>query len=144
LPLAVQFARHGHRVIGCDIDPEVVESINLGRSHIQEEPMLESEVPHLVYMRLLSATTDTTAAVQQANVVVVIVPVGVDANHEVDFTAIDAATRAIGMGLRPATLVVYETTLPVGTTARRLCRALEHTSHLVAGQDFYLAHSPER
>src|SRR5437763_1391553 len=92
LPLAVQFARHGHRVIGCDIDPEVVESINLGRSHIQEEPMLESEVPHLVYMRLLSATTDTTAAVQQANVVVVIVPVGVDANHEVDFTAIDAAT----------------------------------------------------
>ena len=144
LPLAVQFAQHGHRVIGCDIDAEVVESINLGRSHIQEEAELGSEVPRLVYRGLLSATTDTTAAVQQANVVVVIVPVGIDVNHEVDFRAIDDATRAVGMGLRPATLVVYETTLPAGTTAQRLRRTLEQTSHLEAGQDFYLAYSPER
>ena len=47
---------------------------------------------------------------------VVIVPVVVDAQQEVSFHAIDAATDAIGAGLQPGTLVIYETTLPVGTT----------------------------
>jgi UDP-N-acetyl-D-mannosaminuronate dehydrogenase len=40
LPLAVQYAQHGRRVIGCDSNPEVVETINAGQSHIQEEPEL--------------------------------------------------------------------------------------------------------
>lgn len=144
LPLAVQYAQHGHRVIGCDINPQVVEGINAGRSHVQEEPELVTEVPRVVHEGLLSATVDTTVAVRQANVVVIIVPVFVDANHEVDFTIIDAATAAVGAGLRSGTLVCYETTLPVGTTARRLSKILEHASTLKAGHDFYVAYSPER
>src|SRR5947209_190863 len=118
LPLAVQYAKHGHRVIGCDINLQVVEMINAGQSHIQEEPELDDEVPRLVSRGMLSAAQDTTEAVRQAEVVVVIVPVVVDAQHEVNFAAIDAATTAIGEGLCPGTLVMYETTLPVGTTAK--------------------------
>ena len=144
LPLAVQYALHGHTVIGCDHNIHVVESINAGHSHIHEEVELETDVPRLVHEGLLSATLDTTAAVRKANVVVVIVPVFVNAQHEVDFANIDAATAAIGAGLQPDTLVIYETTLPVGTTSKRLRTILEHTSHLNAGQDFYLAYSPER
>src|SRR5256885_5133829 len=79
LPLAVQYARHGWRVIGCDINPEVVETVNAGRSHVQEEPGLTSKVSKLVENGLLSATVNTTEAVRQAEVVVVIVPVVVDA-----------------------------------------------------------------
>jgi nucleotide sugar dehydrogenase len=144
LPLAVQYAQHGHKVIGCDVNPHVVESVNAGRSHVQEEPELLTEVPRLVQEGLLSATTNTTAAVRQANVVVVIVLVFIDANHEVDFTIIDAATASVGAGLQRGALVCYETTLPVGTTARRLSKILENTSTLQAGRDFYLAYSPER
>ena len=144
LPLAVQFAQCGCRVIGCDINSRVVGMINTGQSHIQEEPGLTTALADAVHMGSLSATLNTADAVSQAAVVVVIVPVGIDARHEVDFASIDAATAAIGAGLRPGTLVIYETTLPVGTTARRLGRILEHTADLKAGQDFSLAYSPER
>jgi nucleotide sugar dehydrogenase len=144
LPLAIQYVQHGRCVIGCDINPEVVGKINAGQSHVQEEPELATEVPHAVANGLLSATLHTSEAVRQAGVVVVIVPVVINANHAVDFEAIDAATTAVGAGLRPGTLVIYETTLPVGTTSTRLRHILEGTSNLQAGRDFYLAFSPER
>ncbi len=144
LPLAVQYALHGKYVIGCDIASWVVDMINTGQSHVQEEAELTTELPHLVHEGLLSATTNTTEAVRRADVVVVIVPVAIDAKQEVNFHAIDAATAAIGAGLQPGTLVVYETTLPVGTTAHRFCQMLEQASGLTAGEDFFLAYSPER
>lgn len=144
LPLTVQYARHGRHVIGCDSNPLVVEKVNAGQSHVHEEPELSTDVATFVQMGLLSATTDTTEAVRQARVVVVIEPVVIDEQHEVNFQGIDAATAAIGTGLQPGSLVIYETTLPVGTTAQRFRRILEEHAKLTAGQDFYLAHSPER
>jgi nucleotide sugar dehydrogenase len=144
LPLAVQFAQHGCRVIGCDINAEVVNAINAGCSHVREEAELLTEVPRLVAQGLLSATLNVRDAISQASVVVVIVPVAIDAKNEVDFRAIDAATTEIGAGLRAGTLVVYETTLPVGTTVGRFATILERTANLEAGRDFYLAYSPER
>ncbi|HTK06681.1 MAG TPA: nucleotide sugar dehydrogenase [Ktedonobacteraceae bacterium] len=144
LPLAVQYAQHGWSVIGCDVNPEVVKAINAGQSHVHEEPELADAVPALVRAGLLSAMVNTTEAVRRANAVVVIVPVMVNATHDVDFRAIDAATSAIGEGLQPNTLVSYETTLPVGTTAQRFARELERRSGLKAGQEFFLAYSPER
>jgi len=144
LPLVVQFTQHGCSVIGCDINPHVVEMINTGQSPLQEEPGIATGIAEAAVNGLLSATVDTTDAVQRANVVVVIVPVLIDAAHKVDFGAIDAATIAIGAGLQPNTLVIYETTLPVGTTSQRLRDLLERVSNLKVGYDFYLAHSPER
>src|SRR2546421_1785186 len=144
LPLAIQFAQHGRRVIGCDVNPQVVTMLNNGQSHVQEEPDLAVAVASAVGSGALSATLNTTEAVRQAGIVVVIVPVVIDANHEVNFQAIDAATTAIGEGLQPGTLVIYETTLPVGTTSLRLRELLERMTKLRAGQDFLLAYSPER
>lgn len=144
LPLATYFALHGWRVIGCDINGEIVEQVNAGQSHVQEEQELSIEIPRLVREGLLVATTDTAQAVRRASAVVVIVPVVVDERHQVTFKAIDAASAAIGSGLQAGTLVIYETTLPVGTTALRLRRILEQTSKLQAGRDFQLAYSPER
>src|SRR2546421_7921466 len=143
LPLAVQYARHGRRVIGCDSNPEVVETINAGKSHVHEEPEIAAEVARLVESGFLCATGRTTDAVRYADVVVVIVPVVVDARHKVNFEGIDVATRTIGVGLQPGTLVIYETTLPVGTTSARLREILEHTSNLQAGQDVFLSFSPQ-
>lgn len=144
LPLAVQYAQHGRCVIGCDINRQVVEIINAGQSHVQEEPELADALPSLVQQGLLSTTVNTTEAVRQADIVVVIVPVVVDMESQANFAAIDAATTAIGAGLRPGTLVIYETTVPVGTTAGRFAHLLERASNLKAGQDFLLAYSPER
>lgn len=144
LPLAMHYARHGRHVIGCDANSSVVESLNSGRAHLHEEASLETEVAEFVERGRFSATLDTTSAVRLAGTVVVIVPVLVHANYEVDFSAIDAATADVGAGLTPGKLVIFETTLPVGTTAGRLRAILERASGLTAGRDFSLAYSPER
>jgi nucleotide sugar dehydrogenase len=56
----------------------------------------------------------------------------------------DSATRDIAKGLKPGTLVSYETTLPVGTTRNRFSQLLEEGSGLKVGIDFHLVFSPER
>lgn len=144
LPLAVQFAIKGHRVFGADIDTKAVGDINNGTEPFPGEYQLQARLQDVVAQGLLTATTDTTAAVRSAEVVVVVVPLFVDANGVPDFRAMDSATQAIGRGLRSGTLVSYETTLPVGTTRNRFAPLLESTSGLRAGIDFHLAFSPER
>ena len=144
LPLAVQYAGRGHDVVGCDVDERIVAAINSGASPHDDEPALVERVPDLVRSGRLRATTDDAEGVQGAEVVVVIVPVAVDERREVDFGAIDAATREIARGLQPGTLVVYETTLPVGTTRDRFGPMLEAGSGLALGRDLFLAFSPER
>jgi len=144
LPLAVQYASRGHDVIGCDIDERVVASINSGISPHDDEPTLVERVPELVRAGRLRATTDDTEGVRRAEVVVVIVPVAVDEQREIDFGPIDAATHEIARGLQSGTLVVYETTLPVGTTRDRFGPMLEAGSGLQLDRDLFLAFSPER
>jgi nucleotide sugar dehydrogenase len=144
LPLAVQFAAKGHRVIGADVSERVVRLVNDGVVPFPGEADLDVRLKEAVSAGLLSATTDTTAAVAESDAVVVVVPLFVDAEGVPDFGWMDDATRAIGAGLRPGTLVSYETTLPVGTTRNRWAPMLEQGSGLTAGRDFALVFSPER
>lgn len=142
LPLAVQIARH-RPVVGCDISPEVVAAINAGTTAMEEEG-LATALADVVSAGSLYAMADTSSAVAEAGVVLVIVPVGLTDALETDFTAIDAATLAVGYGLRRGALVIFETTVPVGTTRHRLAGLLESSSGLEAGKDYHLAFSPER
>ncbi|MDQ2941006.1 MAG: nucleotide sugar dehydrogenase [Chloroflexota bacterium] len=144
LPLAVQYAHRGHEVIGCDTAAWIVEAINRGESPHLDEQALIDRVPELVRAGRLRATTDDAEGVREADTVVVIVPVVVDDERQIDFGPIDAATREIAKGLQPGTLVVYETTLPVGTTRDRFGPMLAGGSGLVIDRDLHLAFSPER
>jgi nucleotide sugar dehydrogenase len=144
LPLAVQFAAKGHRVIGADVNEKVVELVNAGAEPFPGEFELDLRLKEAVQAGLLSATTDTTAAVARSEAVVIVVPLFVDADGVPDFGWMDSATRAVAAGLRPGTLVSYETTLPVGTTRDRWAPMLAEGSGLTAGEDFHLVFSPER
>ncbi|MGN6130467.1 MAG: nucleotide sugar dehydrogenase, partial [Nocardioidaceae bacterium] len=144
LPLAVQFASKGHRVVGADIDQRAVDLVNAGQEPFPGEAHLDTMLKQVVEDGLLSATTDTAAAVAESDAVVLVVPLFVDAEGVPDFGPMDAATRAVAAGLRPGTLVSYETTLPVGTTRNRWAPMLESGSGLSAGKDFSLVFSPER
>lgn len=144
LPLAVQYAAKGHRVIGADRSQRVVDLVNEGAAPFPGERDLDVRLKHAVTAGQLRATTDTTAAVAQAEAVVVVVPLFVDAGGVPDFDSMDQATRAIAAGLRPGTLVSYETTLPVGTTRSRWAPMLEQGSGLTVGEDLFLVFSPER
>jgi nucleotide sugar dehydrogenase len=144
LPLAVQFARSGHEVSGADIDPRVVALVNEGTEPFPGEAHLQDYLHEVVEQGRLRATTDTSGAVAESDAVVVVVPLFVDDEARPDFAAMDAATEAIGRGLKPGTLVLYETTLPVGTTRTRWKPRLEEVSGLTEGSDFHVVFSPER
>lgn len=143
LPLAVQFAAR-HEVLGADISADVVDLVNAGREPFPGEANLGDRLADVVAAGRLVAGTDTAVAVSRSDAVVVVVPLYVDDEGVPDFRGMDSATREIAMGLRPGTLVSYETTLPVGTTRDRFRPVLEEGSGLTCGQDFFLAFSPER
>jgi nucleotide sugar dehydrogenase len=144
LPLAVQFAMKGHHVIGCDVNQKAVDLINAGTEPFPGEAHLDEYLKKTVASGHLVATTDTKTAVAQCEAVVIVVPLFVDNDGIPDFGWMDAATKDIAEGLKPGTLISYETTLPVGTTRTRFAPALEKISGLKAGMDFHLVFSPER
>ncbi len=144
LPLAVQFAKKGHHVIGCDVNQKTVDLINAGTEPFPGENFLADYLAEVVTSGHLTATTDTTKAVSESDAVVIVVPLFVNEEGIPDFGWMDAATEKIAAGLQPGTLVSYETTLPVGTTRNRFAPALEAGSGLKAGVDFHLVFSPER
>ena len=144
LPLAVQFATKGHQVTGCDVNQGTVDLVKRGQEPFPGETDLATKLSQVVTSGALTATTDTTSAVATADAVVIVVPLFVDESGVPDFGWMDAATEAVARGLKPGTLVSYETTLPVGTTRQRFTPKLEAISGLVAGKDFYVVFSPER
>ncbi len=144
LPLAAQFASHGWTVIAVDVNTAVVGAINEGRAHVAEEPGLAERVAEVHADGRLRATTDGAAAAREADVIVLIVPVMLDAEQHPDHRHMDAAVDAIAPGVRAGATVVFETTLPVGDTRNRYAPLLEAATGLVADRDFFVAFSPER
>ena len=144
LPLAVQYASRGHRVLGCDINPEVVDLVNAGREPFPGEENLGESLGRAINAGSLRATTNTREAVHQSRAVIVVVPVAVDASGSVDFSYMDRAVEDIGLSLQAETIVCFETTVPVGTTRLRFTPALERLSGMNASEDFFVAFSPER
>jgi UDP-N-acetyl-D-mannosaminuronic acid dehydrogenase len=145
LPLAVQIARSGHSVVGCDINPEVVELVNRAEPPFPGEAGLEEALAEVIASGALRAQVDTKAAVAEGpDLVVTVPPLAVDGDAKPDWAALDSAIAAIGAGLQAGTTVAVETTLPVGTTRGRIAPALAAASGLVAEEEFFTVFSPER
>jgi nucleotide sugar dehydrogenase len=143
LPLAAQYASKGLSVVGCDPDAELVSEVSRGRCPHVGEKRLPTAIRKAVKAGLLKATTETASAVREAQVAVIIVPVGLTPERRPDFSLLDQAAAAVARGLTPGTLVILETTVPLGTTRGRLGPALEAYG-LRMGAGFSLAYSPER
>jgi nucleotide sugar dehydrogenase len=144
LPLCAQFGTHGWRVIAVDVQQGVVDAINAGRSHVDEEPGLGELIARVHGEGRLRATTDGAEAAREADVVVLIVPVMLDDEQQPDYRFMDSAVASIAGGVHDGSLVIFETTLPVGDTRRRYTPRLEAASGLRADSDFFVAFSPER
>jgi nucleotide sugar dehydrogenase len=144
LPLAAQFADHGWHVTAVDVQQSVVDAINEGRSHVAEEPGLVELVAAAHAAGRLQATTDGATAAREADVVVLIVPVLLDDEQRPDYRWMDAAVESIAPGVHEGSVVIFETTLPVGDTRERFAPRLEAVSGLRADEQFFVAFSPER
>src|SRR2546426_6576563 len=141
LPLSLQFARSGVRVLGLDIDRTKVESLNQGRryhKHISTEAVMAA-----VEAKRFSASNDFSR-IKEVEAVIICVPTPLNKNREPDITFIIETGKAIAPHLHKGILVVLESTSYPGTTDEDLREVLEAGSALKAGVDFHLAFSPER
>jgi UDP-N-acetyl-D-glucosamine dehydrogenase len=138
LPLAVEFAEAGHRVVALDVDGSKVKALRSGRSYIEDVP---SE-------RLAAAgdrihATSRYADLAQVDAVIIAVPTPLTENREPDLQPLISAGSALAGVLQEGQLVVLESTTYPGTTREQLAPLLEE-SGLRAGSSFNLAFSPER
>ncbi|HZM85171.1 MAG TPA: nucleotide sugar dehydrogenase [Blastocatellia bacterium] len=140
LPLAVEFARGGLKVIGFDLDKSRVDSINRGQSYI---PDVQTEmVGALVESGNLAAATDFSR-LAETDAVIICVPTPLRKTKEPDISYILAAAEEVKAYLHSPQLVVLESTTYPGTTDEVVLPMLKDTG-LTLDKDFFLAFSPER
>lgn len=144
VPLAVQCGLKRATVTGYDINGARVDEINSKRNPLPSEPGLAEAIPGLVVSGRLRATTDAREAARDADVVVLIVPVDIDATQRPDFALLDAAVDALAPHLKRGVLILVETTVPVGTTRHRVAARIAAGSGMTPGAGSSLAFSPER
>jgi UDP-N-acetyl-D-glucosamine dehydrogenase len=140
LPLAVELARAGYRVLGFDVNPDVVDGLNDGRSHVKD--VTEAQLQKAMECGRFSATTDM-ARLSETDAISICVPTPLSKFKDPDVSYIVAATEAVKKHLRRGQAIVLESTTYPGTTREILLPALESTG-LTVGHDFFLAFSPER
>ncbi|MBR3875118.1 MAG: nucleotide sugar dehydrogenase [Clostridia bacterium] len=140
LPLAVEKAKAGFKVIGFDVQSQKVDMVNQGHNYIGD--VVDSDLEKIVREGYLRATTDF-ASVASCDCVCIAVPTPLDAHQQPDISYVRSSTESIMPHMHKDMLIVLESTTYPGTTEELLKPILEK-SGLKCGVDFYLAFSPER
>lgn len=144
LPTATLFAEAGARVLGADINQELVASLNSQKCQLTDEDGLPEMFSKVVAEGKLWATTHVSEAVSSADVIIICVPTPVDSAKVPNYSYVEAASHDIGKGLKPKSLVVVESTVGPGIVEDFIMPILEADSGLKAGLEFGLVSCPER
>ena len=140
LPLAVEFARAGFKVIGYDVSKRVVTLLNDGHSHIKD--VTSAAVAEIV-RRGHFVATDEEPRLGEADAILIAVPTPLAKTRDPDMSYVMSATEAVARVARPGQVIVLESTTYPGTTRELLKPALEGRGFVI-GSDVFLAFSPER
>lgn len=141
LPLAVNFAEAGVKVLGFDKSAEKVEKINRGDNYIQD--IRDAVLRQVVEDITLSATTDFSR-IAECDALLICVPTPLDRFRKPDMSYIKTACEDIGRYMKPGTFISLESTTYPTTTEDFMLPILEKESGLMHDIDFWLAYSPER
>ena len=141
LTLAASLASIGHKVVGIDINQNLISSLRLGEIHVYE-PRLSD----MVKATLEKGTLTFATSIGSNRPEVHIISVGTPVNDlgEANLGALRSVSETIAENLNRGDLVMLRSTVPVGTTRNVVKPILEEISGYKAGQDFYLAFTPER
>jgi UDP-N-acetyl-D-glucosamine dehydrogenase len=140
LPLLLRFGEVGFHVIGFDVDPEKITQLNAGRSYIGH--VEETRVLGLRDSGRFEATSDFSK-LAEADCIIICVPTPLNSNREPDMQYVESTAHAVSKTLRGGQLVVLESTTYPGTTREVLLERFRE-SGLEAGENYFLAYSPER
>ena len=141
LPLMWTFHEEGMPIIGFDIDKDKIDCIREGTPYIKHlgKEMMETLAQ--------SSHCDATAQfdrLSEVDAVLLCVPTPLDEHREPDMQYVERTCFTVGEHLQKGQLVVLESTTYPGTTEELIIPILESKSGLTAGEDFYVAYSPER
>lgn len=146
LPTAAMFASRKIEVVGVDVNPRAVDTINRGEIHI-----IESDLDMVVRAAVSEGYLRATTAPEPAEAFLIAVPTPFKGdNHEPDLAYVEAASRSIAPVLRPGNLVILESTSPVGATEAMADWLATERPDLTFPQthgeesDIRIAHCPER
>jgi UDP-N-acetyl-D-glucosamine dehydrogenase len=140
LPLAIEFARAGFHVLGYDIDAAKVDQLNAGASYIPDVPA--SHVAEAVESGCFHATLEGSA-LAEVDIIDICVPTPLRKTRDPDLSYVVQAVETTAKVMRKGQLIILESTTYPGTTDEVVQPALE-AGGLTAGEDFFLAFSPER
>ncbi len=140
LPLAVEFADKGFKVIGIDKSQKKVDLLNCGKNYIDD--VEDAKFEKAFKAGLFTATTEYDQA-DQMDIIYICVPTPFTANKEPDVSYIVDAGKGVAPKLRKDQIIILKSTTFPDTTEGVLQPILE-ANGMVAGKDYYLAFSPER
>ena len=140
MPIALEFCKQGFHCLGVDVSTKKVEMLNDGINFIED--LQDDEVADAVKKGLLRAST-SYETLAEADVLFIAVPTPFNANKDPDISYILSAGEGIAEILRPGQLIILKSTTFPGTTEDHLIPVLDR-SGLKAGDDYYIAFSPER
>jgi len=140
LPLVVELAEAGYKVLGFDVSERVVKGVNDGVSHIQDVPT--EQLAKLVKSGLVEATT-AMDRLSEVDAISICVPTPLSKTKDPDVSYVIASAESVARTIRAGQVVILESTTYPGTTRELLLPKIE-AEGLKVGEDVFLAFSPER
>lgn len=143
LPTAAVLARSGAKVIGVDVDPVAVDTINTGKAHI-----VEADLDDLLHRVVSDGRMMASLTPEKADAFILAVPTPFNGDHTPNLAYVEAATRSIARFVKAGDLLVLESTVPPGATEKMVNWLEEERPDLKeaggAGTAYFAAHCPER
>jgi len=141
LPLAVNFAEAGIKVIGFEKSREKADLVNSGKNYIGD--IRDAVLREVVDKVTLEATTDFSR-MKECDALIICVPTPLDKFRKPDMSYIESACIDIGRNMKSGTFISLESTTYPTTTENFMLPIIERESGMKHGEDFWLAYSPER
>lgn len=138
LPLALLVKKAGYNIIGIVRNSKKAELINKGIC-----PFKDLELSKQLKKYRINATIDYSV-IKNADIVILCIPTPVNSQYYPDLEPLISVSAQVGKYIKPKSLVILESTVNPGATESVLIPIIEMTSHLKAGIDFLVSHSPER
>ncbi|MFY4775102.1 nucleotide sugar dehydrogenase [Metabacillus sp. RGM 3146] len=140
LPLAVEKAKAGYKVIGFDVQQSRVDMVNEGNNYIGD--VVNEDLKEIIDNGLLEATTDYSK-IQEVDAVAICVPTPLDHHQQPDTSYVESSSKQIAKFAHAGMLVVLESTTYPGTTEEIVVPAFQEKGYVI-GEDIFVAYSPER
>ena len=140
LPLSLAAAESGFRIVGVDVNQNIVKQLNSGLTKLEDVNLLR--LKKFLKNGSYSATNEFSV-VSESSIILICVPTPLQDNHKPDLSYLISAVKSIGKHLSKGSLVIIESTVAPGTTRGLLVPLLEKESNLNVNE-FLVAFSPER